>query len=111
MLRSQQQFTCAKTSRKSRVTSIARSTLKTGAWSNLNIFNLQRHAQGRAQLTAMRRPDIGRSLQAMVDMNSGKRRQCLALREAGQQVQQHRGVQPAGQGNTPARGTTPGLQG
>jgi len=47
----------------------------------------------------------------MTDMQRPQRRQVVALTQACQQMQQHRGVQATGEGQQPARRLAPGLQG
>jgi hypothetical protein len=56
-------------------------------------------------------PGIGRGLQAMVDMNSAKRRKFLSFGEICQKVQQDSGIKPARKSDMPGRGVAPGGQG
>ncbi|MNQ89542.1 hypothetical protein D3C85_1048530 [compost metagenome] len=89
MLRRQQNLAGSEPRTKSRITGPPRGALDTGARLHLHMLHLQRHSQRIAQATASRRPAIGNRLQAVMNMNGGKRRQRLALRETGQQMQQH----------------------
>ena len=70
----------------------------------------ERHAELRAHCRAMFRPLRRDSLKTMTDMQRPQRRQNVMAAQASQQMQQHRGVQPTGEGQQPARRLTPGLQ-
>ncbi|GGH94306.1 hypothetical protein GCM10007363_20930 [Pseudomonas fluvialis] len=59
----------------------------------------------------MRRPVFRYGLQAMRHMQGTQRRQGMLLTQAAQRMQQHQGIQPAGQRHTPARRATPGGKG
>ena len=78
---------------------------------HLDMGNLQWDAQPLTHRAAMRRPGFGSGLQTMGNMNGRKRRQRLALAQLGQQMQQHGGIQAAGEGHAPGRRVAPGRQG
>jgi hypothetical protein len=59
----------------------------------------------------MTRPAVSRRLQAMVDMNSAKRRKFFSFGQRRQKVQQDSGIKPARKSDMPGRGVAPGGQG
>ncbi|CAI8857898.1 Peptidoglycan-binding protein [Pseudomonas sp. IT-93MI4] len=71
---------------------------------------MQRNAQRIADRLTMFRPRIGRSLEAMVDMDGAERRQGMVFSEMRKQMQQDGGIETTGESHAPGPGIAPGCK-
>ena len=108
VLASQQDLTCLQGLREGRIAGITRALLEARPWGDLDIDDLQPDTQGVAQALAMRRPAVSAGLQAMMDVNRSNGREWLVMRGVDEHVQEDGGVQAAGEGDAPGRGSKPG---
>lgn len=92
------------------ITCITGGPLKAGTRPHLHTHDAQGHAQAVADRSAMNRPAVSGSLQAMMDMDSTEGRQGFGFCQAGQEVQQDGRVKSA-ERDVPGRGIAPGGQG
>ncbi|GAA0393318.1 hypothetical protein GCM10008969_13130 [Pseudomonas veronii subsp. inensis] len=111
VLADEQYFSCPDHITECLIARITGRALQACACPHLHAHHPQGHAKGVTDRLAMTRPGIGRSLQAMVDMNSAKRRKLLSFGEICQEVQQDGGIKPAGKSDMPGRSVAPGSQG
>ncbi|CRR32394.1 hypothetical protein PAERUG_E15_London_28_01_14_09662 [Pseudomonas aeruginosa] len=111
VLRGEQHLSLAQARLECAIAGVARRLLDAAANGDLHPLDPQRDTQRPADRLAVRRPTVRRSLQAMVDMQRRQRRQGFAPGQLGEQMQQHRGIQPAGKRHAPAPRFAPGRQG
>ncbi len=95
VLRGQQQVTRIQPFGKARIARLPRRTLQARARLDLHAHYFERHAIGRAHLTAMRRPVVRRRLQTVMNMNRADWRHCMTLRQLHERMQQYGRIQTA----------------
>lgn len=77
---------------------------------DLHAHHLERNPKRRANAPAVLRPGIRRGLQTVMNMDRPQRGKRFAPRKVGQELQQHRGVEPAGERHAPTRRMTGATQ-
>ncbi|CAM5397636.1 hypothetical protein SSTU70S_02933 [Stutzerimonas stutzeri] len=110
VLRGQQHFAFLEAQFDGVVARLPRRLLQAAPRLDLHVHYLELNPKRRTDAPTVLRPGIRRGLQAVMNMNRPQRGERFAPGKIGQELQQHRGVEPAGERHAPTRRMTDATQ-